>query len=332
MVTVDWGLCMTKSPERLRSSASLRNLVQEHSLSRNDLILPVFVTDRSDSIAINAMPGVQQWSLDGALKYIETNVERGIRSFILFGIVDAQKKDSTGSHAWHEETPVIQLLAKCRAQFGADLNLIADACFCEYTDHGHCGVMCSESQNRKLEDSLANLNQLTVRYAQAGANIIAPSGMLDGMIASMRAALDKESYQQTALMSYAVKYASAFYGPFREAAENAPTFGDRKRYQMNPANRREATREIELDVAEGADMLLVKPGMPCLDIVRDCVEKFSLPVGAYQVSGEYSMIEAAAKQGWVDAEAVHIESLLAMKRAGASFMITYWADRAANIL
>lgn len=321
-------------PERLRSSPALRAFVRETSLHARDLVLPLFLnTQAKGSIELQSMPGVKQWSVEDSMPFVEAHVKAGIRSFILFGIVDRAQKTNDGRAAWDPKGPVPQALARYRKAFG-DVILMADTCYCEYTDHGHCGPMQGEGENarRHAQATLEGLGRMAQTYAAAGAQIIAPSGMADGMVTAIRGALDESKHEDVSICSYAVKYASHHYGPFREAAENAPSFGDRKSYQMDVANRREALREIDLDVAQGADMLLVKPGLPCLDIVRDAVERTHLPVGAYQVSGEYSMIKAAGRAGWIRETDVLMESLLSMKRAGASFIITYGAPEAAAVL
>ncbi len=319
-------------PERLRSSKALRDLVQEHDLRTQDLVLPLFLnSNKIGRKEIKSMPGVFQWSVEESLSFVHEQRKNGIKSFILFGIVDAVEKNAEGSAAWGTEGPVVRALTAYRKELG-DVNLFADTCFCEYTDHGHCGPIRIDSQSRDPKSTLEGLQKMSVLYAQAGANVIAPSGMVDGMVSSIRKALDEAKQGETAICSYAVKYASSFYGPFREAAENAPAFGDRKTYQMNPANRSEALREASLDVAEGADMLLIKPAMPCLDIVREVVDSVNIPVGVYQVSGEYSMMKVASASGCLNEEAVFTESLLSAKRAGARFIISYWSPEAARIL
>ncbi|MBS1985744.1 MAG: porphobilinogen synthase [Bdellovibrionales bacterium] len=322
-------------PEILRKSPALRNLVREHHLRPEDLVLPVFLnSQKKGHVELKSLPGVSQWSVEASLPFVETQVAAGIRSIILFGIVEKAEKTADGRAAWDAEGPVAQALRRYRQAFG-DVVLFADACFCEYTDHGHCGPLSgvpSAQVARHQAQTLEGLGRMAQVYAAAGADVIAPSGMVDDMVAQIRSKLDAAQFTDRAICSYAVKYASHFYGPFREAAENAPSHGDRRSYQMDVANRREALREIDLDVREGADMLLIKPGMPCLDIVRDAADRTHLPIGTYQVSGEYSMIKAAGRAGWINEEAVFLESLTAMKRAGAQFMITYWAPEAARLL
>ena len=285
------------------------------------------------------MPGVYQWSMDELKKYADEQVKNGIRTFIFFGIVPSGEKSPDGDSSSDPKGPVAQALKFFRKEYGDEVNLMADACFCEYTDHGHCGTFEMKSGSktdlfiRNHEKTLKNLGAQAVAYAEMGANIIAPSGMMDGMVATIRDSLDQAHHERVAVCSYAVKYASSFYGPFREAAENAPLKGtDRKSYQMDPANTREAIKEAELDLAEGADMLLVKPAMTYLDIVSNVAAMSPLPVGAYQVSGEYSALMAASAQGWLNENAVFMESLLSIKRAGARFILSYWAPKAAELL
>ena len=285
------------------------------------------------------MPGVYQWSMDELKKYADEQVKNGIRTFIFFGIVPANEKSADGDSSSDPNGPVAQALKFFRKEYGDEVNLMADACFCEYTDHGHCGTFemkggpKTDTFTRNHEKTLKNLGAQAVAYAEMGANIIAPSEMMDGMVATIRDSLDQAHYERVAVCSYAVKYASSFYGPFREAAENAPLKGtDRKSYQMDPANTREAIKEAELDLAEGADMLLVKPAMTYLDVVSNVAAMSPLPVGAYQVSGEYSALMAASAQGWLNENAVFMESLLSIKRAGARFILSYWAPKAAELL
>lgn len=326
---------MNPRPEILRKSAALRRLVRETRLQPGDLVLPVFLNSESKgSRDISSLPGVSQWSVEGSLSFLEQSVELGVQSFMLFGVPDSKHKTPDGRYAWDEQGPVPQALKRYRKAFG-DVNLFADTCYCEYTDHGHCGPLKESNSDlvlRDTQETLKGLGAMAQAYAAAGANVIAPSGMVDGMVAAIRSALDTKGFSDTAICSYAVKYASAFYGPFREAAQNTPQKGDRKTYQMDISNRREALREIDLDVKEGADMILVKPALPCLDIVREASDRTSLPVGAYHVSGEYAQVKAAAQAGWINEEGVFSESLLSMKRAGAQFIITYWAPRAAQLI
>lgn len=315
---------------RLRQQSNLRLLIQETRLTVNDLVWPLFIhAHLKEKKPIAALPGHYQWSLNDLHEVIERIVALRIPAIILFAI--PAYKDSTGSSALLEEG-VIQLAVRQIKQLAPNLLVITDVCFCEYTDHGHCGVLNSK-QEVDNDATLILLGQQAVSHAAAGADIIAPSGMMDGMIFSIRKALDYVGYQHIPLLSYAVKYASAFYGPFREAAESSPLFGDRRGYQMDPANWAQALREAELDVNEGADMLMVKPAQNYLDVIYQIKQNFlQVPLAAYQVSGEYAMIKAAAACGWLDETAAMFESLLAIKRAGANFILTYFAEACAQHL
>lgn len=319
---------------RLRQNESIRQLVQENLLSVSDLVQPLFIkSGHSIRIPIESMPGQFQLSIDQLPSEIDSLVKFGIPAVMLFGIPN--EKDVTGAVSLEPDGVVQQAIKSIKSQCRS-LLVIADLCFCEYTDHGHCGVIAENSDGSKYVDNDATLEQLAlqaVSLARAGADIVAPSGMMDGMVAAIRFALDSAGFQHVMILSYAVKYASAFYGPFREAAEGAPQFGDRRSYQMDPANGLEALREAELDVDEGADMLMVKPAMSYLDIVHSVKRANpSIPLAAYQVSGEYAMIKAAADCGWVDETSVMMESLISMKRAGADFIVTYFAKDAAQLL
>jgi porphobilinogen synthase len=313
-------------PRRRRRTGALRQLVREHQLAPSDLIQPLFVVHGAGvEREIGSMPDVFQLSVDGVL---DREVDRirsvGIQAVLLFGI--PASKDELGSENYAEDGIVQQALRRLRSRH-PDLLLISDLCCCEYTSHGHCGVV-----RNGVVDNDATLDILAlaaVSHAQAGADIIAPSGMMDGMVAAVRGALDAAGHSDQAILSYAVKYASAFYGPFREAADSAPAFGDRRQYQMDPANVREAVLEAALDEAEGADLLMVKPALAYLDVVRAVRERTQLPLLAYNVSGEYAMVKAAARQGWIDEGRVVIESLTGMRRAGADAIITYHAKSAA---
>lgn len=313
---------------RLRQSANMRALVRENYLRTEDLIYPLFIVEGENvKTEVSSMPGVYHLSLD-RLKAEITEVEAlGIKSVLLFGV--PKEKDELGCQAYHDHGIVQEATRVIKRDF-PDMVVIADTCLCEYTSHGHCGVI----ENGKVlnDPSLELLGKTAVSQAKAGADIIAPSNMMDGFVAAIRFALDEAGFQDVPIMSYAVKYSSAFYGPFREAAESTPQFGDRKSYQMDPANRLEAMREAESDVAEGADFLIVKPGMPYLDIVRDVKNNFNLPVVIYNVSGEYSMVKAAAQNGWVDEKSIVMEMLTGMKRAGSDLIITYHAKDAARWL
>ncbi|MED1442324.1 porphobilinogen synthase [Aeribacillus composti] len=313
---------------RLRHTANLRAMVRETRLHKEDLIYPIFVVEgENQKNPVQSMPGVFQVSLDLLNEEIEEVVKLGIKSVILFGI--PHEKDEVGSGAYHDHGIVQRAIAQIKQQH-SDLVVIADTCLCEYTDHGHCGVV--ENGQIVNDVSLKLLAKTAVSQAKAGADIIAPSNMMDGFVAAIREALDEEGFVHIPIMSYAVKYASAFYGPFREAAESTPKFGDRKTYQMDPANRLEALREAEADVEQGCDFLIVKPALSYLDIVRDVKNHFNLPVVAYNVSGEYSMIKAAAENGWIDEKGTVLEMLTSMKRAGADLIITYHAKDVARWL
>jgi porphobilinogen synthase len=316
-------------PRRRRRTGAIRQLVREHELAPSDLIQPLFVVHGSRvEREIASMPDVFQLSVDESL---DREVDRlrtvGIQAVLLFGI--PASKDEVGSENYAENGIVQQALRRLRARH-PDLLLISDLCCCEYTSHGHCGIVRDGAVDN--DATLAILARAAVSHAAAGADIIAPSGMMDGMVVNIRAALDRADQSDRAILSYAVKYASAFYGPFREAAESTPAFGDRRQYQMDPANVREAVLEAALDEAEGADLLMVKPALAYLDVVRAVRERTQLPLLAYNVSGEYSMVKAAARQGWIDEDKVVIEALTGMRRAGADAIITYHAKAAATLL
>lgn len=319
---------------RLRSQANLRALVREHEVTVSDLILPLFVHhDKNAKNAIASMPGHFQLGHDALKKEIETIVQCGIPGVILFGI--PKIKDAVGSDSYAADG-VIQTAIKTIKQQAPDLLVISDVCFCEYTDHGHCGVLKEQHQHNQHKTDVDNdatlqlLAMQAVSHAQAGADIIAPSGMMDGMVQAIRQSLDQAGFQHIPILSYAAKYCSAFYGPFREAAEGAPQFGDRKTYQMDPANAAEALREVELDILEGADMLMVKPAHTYLDIIYRVKQAYpALPLAAYHVSGEYAMLKAAATNGWIDEPKAALEVLTAIKRAGADIIITYYAKEVA---
>ena len=306
---------------RLRRSETLRSMVRETRIAREDLILPLFVVEGSGvREPISSMPGVHRFSVDQVVIEAERVRDLGVPAIILFGIPDT--KDARGSGA-DEADGIVQRASRAIVDGVPDLVVITDVCLCEYTDHGHCGTLDGhEIQN---DASLERLAATAVSHARAGASIIAPSDMMDGRVGAIRAALDAEGFDQVAIMSYAAKYASAFYGPFREAAESTPEFGDRRGYQMDPPNRREAMREMRLDLEEGADMLMVKPAMAYLDILADARRDFEVPLAAYQVSGEYSMIKAAGERGWIDADRAMEEAIVSIKRAGADMILTYAA-------
>ncbi len=313
---------------RLRRSASLRSMVRETRLDPSGFILPLFVRPgRGERREISSMPGNFQLSVDEIAKEAARAHARGVGGIILFGIPET--KDATGSSSFSDEG-VVQQAVRAVKETSPDLVVITDVCMCEYTDHGHCGVI--EDGDVANDPTLELLARQAVSHARAGADMVAPSDMMDGRVAAIRGGLDQEGYPDTPILSYAAKYASGFYGPFREAAESAPQFGDRRSYQMDPANAREALREMALDVAEGADIIMVKPAMPYLDIIHAARQEFSLPVAAYQVSGEFSMIVAAVERGWLDRRKVVLESLTSIRRAGAGILLTYFATEAAEYL
>jgi len=307
---------------RLRRSGALRSLVRETRLDRADLVYPLFVGP--ESRANEELPALGRFSVDDLSGEVEQLLGLGLSAVILFGI--PEEKDEEGSGAYASDGIVQRALRSLRERY-PDLVLVTDVCLCEYTSHGHCGVI--ENGEVANDATLELLARTAVTHVEAGADVVAPSDMMDGRVAALRAALDDAGFGETAIVSYAAKYASAFYGPFREAAESAPSFGDRRGYQMDPANVREALRECELDVAEGADALIVKPALPNLDVIRAARERFDLPVAAYNVSGEYAMVKAAAARGWLDERQAATESLTAISRAGADFIVTYWAKELA---
>jgi porphobilinogen synthase len=315
-------------PRRLRRTAALRRLVRETRLAPADLVLPLFVRPGTGiRTPVSSMPGVAQTSVDECVRDCERAAALGIGGVILFGIPEA--KDATGTGAWDDQGPVQQAVRAIKRAV-PDLVVMTDVCLCEYTDHGHCGVVRDGHVDN--DATLELLAREAVSHARAGADIVAPSDMMDGRVAAIRAALDAADFAHVPILSYAAKYAGGFYGPFREAAESAPQFGDRRAYQMDFANGDEAVREVLLDLEEGADMVMVKPAGPCLDIIHRVKEVAGCPVAAYQVSGEYAMIHAAAERGWVDGERAMMEGLLAIRRAGADFILTYFALRAAERL
>jgi len=311
-------------PRRLRRSAAVRSLVREVRLSRDDFVLPLFVcAGKAVRREVSSMPGVFNLSVDEVTREASSAFEKGVRSVILFGLPEAKDEIATGAYA--EDGVVQQAIRAIRAAV-PDLVVIADTCLCEYTSHGHCGVVRgSEVLN---DESLELIAKTALSQAEAGADIVGPSAMMDGQVAAIRETLDASGFEHIAIMAYAVKYASAFYGPFREAADSAPAFGDRRAYQMDPPNAREAMREAELDYSEGADILMVKPASVYLDILRMVRDRFDVPVAAYHVSGEYALIKAAAQRGWIDEERAMLETLTSIKRAGADIILTYYAREA----
>jgi porphobilinogen synthase len=310
---------------RLRRSDRLRALVRETRLDLDDFVLPLFVGPATEPNP--DLPALGRFSLDDLAAEADEAARLGVRAVLLFGIPD--EKDAEGSGAWDEDG-VIQRALRTLRESSPGLVLLTDVCLCEYTSHGHCGVLDGEEVDN--DATLELLARTAVSHAAAGADAVCPSDMMDGRVAAIRAALDEEGRGETPIVSYAAKYASAFYGPFREAADSAPSFGDRRGYQLDPANVREALRECELDVAEGADALLIKPALPNLDVIRAARERFDLPVGAYNVSGEYAMLKAAGANGWLDERQAALESLTAIVRAGADLVVSYWTKELAGWL
>jgi porphobilinogen synthase len=319
---------------RTRRTEALRSLVRETRLEPGQLIYPLFICPGEGvRKEISSMPGVFNVSVDEAVKEAEAAAQLGLGGLLLFGLPET--KDEQGTGAWDDHGIVQQGLRALKASAASKkLVLIADVCLCEYTSHGHCGMVVETEDGFEVEnDSSADiLGRSAASLARAGADIVAPSDMMDGRVAEIRRTLDEDNHEQTPILSYASKFASAFYGPFREAADSAPQFGDRRSYQMDGANVREAMREIELDLAEGADMILMKPAMPYLDVIRAARERFDVPMGAYQVSGEYSMLQAAFAKGWLEPQRAMLESLIGIRRAGADFIVTYFAKDAAKVL
>ncbi len=313
---------------RLRRNENFRRLVRETKLSVDDLIMPLFIVPGTRvTNPISSMPGIAQLSIDRAVEECKAIRDLGLPGVILFGI--PEHKDSVGSEAY-DDNGIIQRALRALKERVPGLLFITDVCFCEYTDHGHCGII--KGQDVENDATLEVLVKEALSHARAGADMVAPSDMMDGRIGTIRQALDSEGFPHVPIMAYAAKFASGFYGPFREAAESTPQFGDRRSYQMDPPNAEEALREVELDIAEGADIVMVKPALPYLDIIRRVKEKFGYPVAAYNVSGEYAMIKAAAQNGWLDEERVMLEALIGIKRAGADIILTYFAKDAAKIL
>ncbi len=313
---------------RLRKTENIRRLVRENKLSIDDLIYPLFIEEGENiETEIVSMPGIKRWSLDKVSKELDEVVALNIPAVLLFGI--PTEKDEEGSETWNDNGIMQQAVRFIKKNYPS-LYVITDVCFCEYTSHGHCGIIHDNDVDN--DATLPNIAKQVISHAKAGVDMVAPSGMMDGMVQTIREALDNTGFPNLPIMSYAVKYSSAFYGPFRDAADSAPTFGDRRTYQMDPANRDEALREATFDDQEGADILMVKPALSYLDIIRDVKNNFDRPVATYNVSGEYAMVKAAAQKGWIDEERVMMESLLSMKRAGADIIITYFAKDVAKVL
>jgi porphobilinogen synthase len=317
-------------PRRLRRTGVLRELARETTLSRRDLVAPLFVKQGlAEPAPIASMPGHWQHTLESLRKEAAELAGLGVPALLLFGVPAA--KDAEGSQAWAPEGIVQRALRALSADLGGEVALIADLCLCEYTDHGHCGVL-DPDKTVANDATLERYGRIAVAQAEAGAAVVAPSGMMDGQVGAIRAALDQAGFADTAILAYAAKYASGLYGPFREAAEGAPRFGDRSGYQMDPANGDEALREVALDVAEGADIVMVKPALAYLDVLWRVKQSFGLPTAAYHVSGEYAMVKAAAERGWLDGERVMLEVLTGIRRAGADLVVTYFARDAAPLL
>ena len=315
-------------PRRLRKTKSIRKIIQETDLSVSDFIYPMFVIPGNGvKEEITSMPGIFRYSIDNTIKEIKEIKELGIQAVLLFGI--PEKKDEHGSEGYNENGIIQKALRKIKEEI-KDILLITDVCMCEYTSHGHCGIVKDgEVEN---DETLQYLGRMALSHAKAGADIVAPSDMMDGRVGVIREVLDENGFQNVAIMSYSAKYASAFYGPFREAAHSTPLFGDRHGYQMDPPNIREALREISLDIQEGADIVMIKPALSYLDVIKAAKEEFDYPIAAYSVSGEYSMVKAAGRLGWVDETKLMMEILTSIKRAGADIIITYFAKDAASIL
>lgn len=324
-----------RRPRRLRTTAAIRDMVAETRLDASDFIYPLFIADGiTNPREISSMPGQYQHTLDSLTRIVAEAIELGIRCVDLFGVPKPEDKDAKGSHAWQPDGILNRAIRYLRDTFGDDILIMADTCLDEFTDHGHCGVLSTTTRGESVVD-----NDATVRYyqkmacaqADAGAHIVSPSGMMDGQIRAIRTALDEAGHQDVAIMAYSAKYASAFYGPFRDAVGSSLE-GDRRTYQQNPANTRESLLEVQLDIDEGADFVMVKPAMPYLDVLTEVARTATVPVAAYQVSGEYAMLHAAAQSGWLDLEATMLESLIAIKRAGANQILTYFALDAAAYL
>ena len=311
-----------------RKTEELRNTLRETHLKVSDFIFPLFIEEGNNiKKEIVSMPGIFRYSLDRINEELEEVVALGIKSVVLFGI--PLHKDAEGTESWNDEGIIQKGIQHIKTNYPA-LQVIADVCFCEYTDHGHCGVLCENDVDNDL--TLVNLRKQVLAQAKAGVDMVAPSGMMDFAVREIRAELDENGFEHIPIMGYSVKYCSSYYGPFRDAADSAPSFGDRRTYQMDPANRNEAIKEAQADVDEGAEILMVKPALSYLDIIRDLKNNFDLPIAAYNVSGEYAMIKAAGNNGWIDEQKIMMETLLSIKRAGADIIITYFAKEAAKIL
>jgi porphobilinogen synthase len=320
---------MINRTRRLRKTENIRRLVRENKLTTDDLIFPLFIEEGENiETEIKSMPGIKRFSLDKISTELDEVTSLNIPAVLLFGI--PSRKDDVGTETWNDDGIVQQAIRFIKKNYPR-LYVITDVCFCEYTIHGHCGIL-NDNNDVDNDATLINLSKQAISHAKAGADMLAPSGMIDGSIIKMRETLDNTGYYDLPIMGYSVKYSSAFYGPFRDAADSTPTFGDRKTYQMDPANRDEAMREAAFDDLEGADILMVKPALSYLDIVRDLKNNYDKPIACYNVSGEYAMIKAAGDKGWIDEEKVMMESLLSMKRAGADIIITYFAKEVAKIL
>jgi porphobilinogen synthase len=320
-------------PRRLRMQPQLREMLQRVVLRRRDMIVPVFVTEGTGvRLEVPSMPGVFQMSVDVATDWLERRAEEGVKAYLVFGLIDRAKKDATGSEALNAGNVVCRLVQSV-VKRGIPMAGMTDLCFCEYTDHGHCGPMTPDKSTVDNDLTVRQLVQQAINHARAGAAVVAPSGMMDGMVGALRAGLDAAGFSNVSILSYAVKFASAFYGPFRDAADCAPAFGDRRSYQMDPARGiEEALLEMNLDLQQGADLVMVKPAGAYLDVIAAVRRATQVPVVAYQVSGEYAIIEAAAARGWIDGDRVRLESLLAIKRSGADLIITYYAEHLAKLI
>jgi porphobilinogen synthase len=315
-------------PRRLRKSSKVRQLVAETRLSADDLIYPMFVMPgKNKKVSVKSMPGINKQSIDNLIREIREVKKLGIKAILLFGI--PKNKDEMGSEGYHEDGIIQQAVREIKKKV-KDVLVITDVCMCEYTSHGHCGIIKDGDVDN--DETLEYLAKMAVSHAAAGVDMVAPSDMMDGRVGVIRDELDCQGFKDVSIMAYSAKYASAFYGPFREAAESPPQFGDRRSYQMDPPNVREALREIELDIEEGADIVMIKPALPYLDVIRAARDEFDHPVAGYQVSGEYSMVKAAGKLGWIDEELVMMETLISIKRAGADLILTYFAKDVAKLL